>query len=473
MASNDFTRELIRDYTRFYSVFFCVGVILLTLLISLIRRQGQGGKKAARATAALLVCVLLLGSFSGCMGVREPDAEIYPIIIGYDKGVKEKYLITLKFMTEAKSGSGEDAAKEEPPGGGNALGTPGDVRAFEAPSFSDGLHLVSALLPRGVSLQHIRLLIVSEELAKEGLTELVTAIINSNLFKPTMPVVISKCSAFDFTSSKSPILASSVENETEMIMETVRESTSYLGMTLTQFFYRYNAPYGDGMAIYGDKNLGGFEEKPKPKEGEESKQETPEEPFARTPSDSEKGYVAGEIPVVGNREAELAGMAVFSGEKMTGILDTDECQILALLGKTLQDAQVLFPDPQGAEKYRVAVNLRRVQDVTITATVDDEEKAQISIQADYKGLMGVVQNPEADYIDAPAQRDALRQHCEQILTQRGEDLIKKLQSAYKSDVMQLGRHVAGNFATIEEWEQYNWREKFPEAEISIQFSIHM
>jgi hypothetical protein len=55
MASNDFTRELIRDYTRFYSVFFCVGVILLTLLISLIRRQGQGGKGTARATATLLV----------------------------------------------------------------------------------------------------------------------------------------------------------------------------------------------------------------------------------------------------------------------------------------------------------------------------------------------------------------------------------------------------------------------------------
>jgi spore germination protein KC len=345
--------------------------------------------------------------------------------------------------------------------------------AFEAPSFSDGLHLVSSLMPRSVSLQHIRLLTVSEELAKEGLTELVTAVINSNLFKPTMPIVISKCSAFELTSSKSPILASSVESEAEMILETVRESTSYLGMTLTQFFYRYNAPYGDAMAIYGDKNLGGYEEKPEPKEGEEQKKETPEELFARTPGDSEKGYIAGEIPVVGNREAELAGMAVFSGEKMAGVLNTNECQILALLGKTLQDAVVLFPDPQEPEKYRVAVNLRRVQDVAITAEVDGEGKAHVSIQADYKGLVGVVQNPTVDYVDDPALRDALRQHCEQILNQRGYELAHKLQKEYNADVMQLGRHVAGNFATISEWEAYNWREKFKDAEIRVNFSIHM
>jgi spore germination protein KC len=409
------------------------------------------------------------------MGVREPDAEIYPIVIGYDKGVKEKYLITLKFMTEEKAGagSGDSAAKEEPQGGGNPLGTPGDVMAFEAPSCSDGLHLVSSLMPRSVSLQHIRLLTVSEELAKEGLTELVTAVINSNLFKPTMPIVISKCSAFELTSGKSPVLASSVESESEMILETVRESTSYLGMTLTQFFYRYNAPYGDAMAIYGDKNLGGYEEKPETKEGEEQKQETPEELFARTPADSEKGYIAGELPVVGNREAELAGMAVFSGEKMAGVLNTNECQILALMGKTLQDAVVLFPDLLEPEKYRVAVDLRKVQDVEITATVDGEGKAHISIQADYKGLVGVIQNPDVDYVDDPAQRDALRKHCEEILTQRCRDLIDKLQNEYNADVMQLGRHAAKHFATIEEWEAYNWREKFPEAEISAEFSVHM
>lgn len=464
MADNAYIREGIRAYTRYYSVIFCLGLILLTLLVSYARRQNKGKRAVRVMTILLLPCLCLL---TGCANVREPDAEIFPLIIGYDRGVNEKYLITLKFMTEQKSGSDNDAGKEMG-GGDNSIGLSGDTMVFEAPSLSEGLHLLSALMPRTVSLLHIRLLIISEDLAREGIDELVTPIIRSTLFKPTMPIVISKCPAYDLVASKDPVLSSSVQMDSELMLETVSESTAYLGVTLAQFLYRYNTPYGDAMAIYGNLNQEEYARKP-----DEKQEETPFELFERVPSTYREGYVAGQLPVMGNRSLELAGMAVFQGEKMVGTLNTNECQALALLNNELQNTEVLFCDPNDPEKYYVTLRLKKSKRVKIDSRIDAAGIAHISLEVNYKGIVGLAQNPEKDYISDPRQREKLRRYCERELERRCGELMEKLRTEYGTDVLQLGRNVAGCFLTIDQWENYNWPERFPEADIDIRFSIEL
>ena len=51
--------------------------------------------------------------------------------------------------------------------------------------------------------------------------------------------------------------------------------------------------------------------------------------------------------------------------------------------------------------------------------------------------------------------------------------MEKLRTEYGTDVLQLGRNVAGCFLTIDQWENYNWPERFPEADIDIRFSIEL
>lgn len=324
------------------------------------------------------------------------------------------------------------------------------------------------MMPRGISLLHIRLLIISEELAREGIDELVTPLIQSNLFKPTMPVVISKCPAYDLVASKDPVLSSSVEMDSELMMEAVKESTSYLGVTLSQFLYRYDTSYGDSMAIYGNLNQREYGEKPPEKE-----KETPFELFYRVPSTYEQGYTAGQLPVMGNRSLELAGMAVFRRKKMVGALNTNECQVLALLNNSVDHTEILFNDPGEPDKYYVTLRLRKTRKARITSFVDGEGIAHIQLNVNYKGLVGLAQNPEEDYISDPQSRERLRRHCEEELEKRGGELMWKLQKELGADVLQLGRNVAGNFLTIAQWESYDWHENFPRARVDIRFSIEL
>ncbi|MDL2232406.1 GerAB/ArcD/ProY family transporter, partial [Ruminococcaceae bacterium OttesenSCG-928-L11] len=465
VGNNVHFKTAARYLARRYSGMFSFALIVLTLIISYIRRQGRPKlPKAARIASIIVSICMVAGLFGGC-NYKEPDSEIFPIVMGYDKGEKEKYRITMKFMTESKSPEGKDAKDEKDPQSGQ---TPDDIMVFECPSFSEGLHLVNSLMPREVSLLHIKMLVVSEELAKEGVAQIVDPLIRYNEIKPTLLFVVCKDSAYDFVSSKNASLTAPAQSDIDLMGEATKRSTSYLNSTLSQFLYSYKSTYGDAMAIYGNLNQAEFEGAGSK---EEAEKETPPDKLARAPSAFADGYLAGELPVIGNRELELAGMTVFVRDKLAGILNTRECQTLAFLMNTVEESLVAFPDMLDPEQYYVVLSMRQVQPVEVHTHIGEDNIAHITIRVSVNGLVGLSQNPDANYMADPDLRTRLNDYCAEIMRQRSEALLDKLQTEYKADVMHLGRKVARNFLTIRQWEEYNWLEQYPNADIRVEYQI--
>lgn len=463
-------KQSIRYLSRRRSVYFCIGLILLTLIVSLIRRRGKGkGPRLAKTTAMLLIPCLLVAPLSGCGNYQEPDSEIFPIVLGYDKGEKEKYRITFKFMTETASPKGQDA---ESGGGENPNEVPQDVMVCEAPSFTEGLHLINSLMPRDVSLLHIKMLVVSEEIAHQGVSEIVAPLIRYNEIKPTMAFVVCRGSAYDLISSKNPTLTAPVQSDIELMMNTAKENTSYRSISLSQFLYGYKSTYGDAMAIYSALNQSGYKKKPG-EEGKEQEQTPPGRRLADTPSTAAEGYLPGELPVAGNRQLEMAGMAVFRGDKMVGTLNTRESQTLTFLEDNFRTTMVAFPDMLEPEEYFFTLSIRRVQPVEVETSIDGDGKAHIEIKVRVNGLLGVSQNPNVNYLDDADKREEINVYTGKIMQQRSMELIEKLQKECEADILQLGRRVARNFRTIKEWEDYNWLEKFKDADIRVDFQIYL
>ena len=103
---------------------------------------------------------------------------------------------------------------------------------------------------------------------------------------------------------------------------------------------------------------------------------------------------------------------------MVGTLNTNECQALALLNNELQNTEVLFCDPNDPEKYYVTLRLKKSKRVKIDSRIDAAGIAHISLEVNYKGIVGLAQNPEKDYISDPRQREKLRRYCERELERR-------------------------------------------------------
>jgi len=83
-----------------------------------------------------------------------------------------------------------------------------------------------------------------------------------------------------------------------------------------------------------------------------------------------------------------------------------------------------------------------------------------------------VHNSRRDYREGE-EEELLRQYTERYLQEEIEKLLRKAQTGYESDILRLGRYVAGSFLTIEEWESYDWRSRYKDAEINIRVNLRM
>lgn len=460
-------KQALRYGVRRYSIFALGGILLLVLLAGLLREKGRG--RFFRAGTLLLIPLCLMLALSGCGGYREIDSEIYPLMMGYDKGENEKYRITLRFMQptegggeEGGGGKGDSGQQQE----GTACAPPPDVMVFEAPSFIEGINLANALIPKRISMLHIKMLVISEELAREGLSTIAAPLIRYNEIKPTMALVISKSSAYEFIAAKQPAMTDSLQMELELILEANNESAPYTVVSLADFLYHYDTSFGDAVAMLGNLNQADY--RSRQEEGE-----APDRQIARTAARFRDGFSAGNLPVTGHGEMELAGMAVFHQDRMAGELNTAESLTYAFLTNSFRTISLNFPDPYHPEDYYVAIKARRARPPSIRVEISPEGIAQISIRVVINGVVNIAQNPEVDYLADPQKRQELEQYVAGILEQRGRDLLRKLQEEYAADILQLGRRVSGRFSTIPEWEDYNWREQFPQAEIDVSFQINL
>jgi spore germination protein KC len=404
-----------------------------------------------------------MGLLTGCGTGLELDSEIYPIMLGYDSGETEKYKVTMKFMKPDDPDSGGPMQKGA---GESKEEIPDDVMVMEAPTFIEAINMANAIMPKRISLLHVKMLVISEELAQNGVATFIESLARYNEIKPTMSLVISKSTAYELITAEDAALTDSLQMDMELIMESNNEVLPYTQVSLAQFLYHYDTTFGDAVAMYGNVNQSEYE-------SDQEEGDTPSGKISRTKSTFKDGFLAGELPVSGKNKMELAGMSVFRDDKMVGTLNTNECLVLAFLNDAFHTVMVTYPDLYAPDEYYVSLKIRRAKPVKINTYIDGDGVTHADIQISVNGVVGLSQNPDVDYLSSPQQRNELQDYASRIMEQQSRTLIERLQSELKSDVLQLGRRVSANFATIQEWEAYDWRAQFENAEINVSYQINL
>jgi len=75
--------------------------------------------------------------------------------------------------------------------------------------------------------------------------------------------------------------------------------------------------------------------------------------------------------------------------------------------------------------------------------------------------------------DAGYDQNLLAEYIKQACAQNMQSLIEKLQKEFGADLLGLGNRLARNFFTIQQWDAFNWRERYPDAQININVSLDM
>ncbi len=439
LSQNKYLAERLLFLFERYSFIGAAGFGIVTFFIAFLRGKGVGTGKTA---SLLLVMLLLLCLFTGCGSHREPDEEVPALVLGYDKGEVEKYKITVTLMPET--------GKEAAPGGDAGAGA--NIFSVEAPSSLALADIIGTVVPKHVSLEHVKMIVISEELAKDGIEGIIAPAGNRGEIKSNTAVIISKCPAEEYLRSGDPAQSSSLPMTLELLTQRKRGTTAYGFMTMSHLLRSLRSEYGGALALYADVADG-----------------------AKTMTSPESGrfitgYKPGSAPIKGEYEKQISGMAVLRGDKLVGTLDTRETASWEILNGSVLNGAYIVPDCHDAESY-VAFISNSAGKPSVTANIDQSGVVHIDITARLSLSAAMVQNREADYSSAEGRELLLRHTRRQLESELGA-LIKKTQEL-DSDVLQLGRYLSVRFLTIQEWRAFDWQSRYKNARINVSCELNI
>lgn len=237
-----------------------------------------------------IICIILVVVFTtGFNQGLEVDDLAYTIAIGFDKGTNNNIKLSMQFAKPVTTSEG-----------GSSDAQPSFIHTVEASSLSSALNLLDSFISKRINLSHCKVIVFSEEFAKNGISKELYTLINNIQLRPDVSMVVCKCTSAEFIKKSKPTL----ENIVTKYYELAPKSTEYTGYTsnvkIGDFFSNLTCSTIEPYAILGGINT--------------TSQLSDSNSF--TNGDKDSDIKAGQTPLSKNSGAENLGLAIFKGDKL-------------------------------------------------------------------------------------------------------------------------------------------------------------
>ncbi|NLP43961.1 MAG: Ger(x)C family spore germination protein [Peptococcaceae bacterium] len=404
--------------------------------------------------AIVLVCACCL-SLTGCYDAKEIDQEVFTLVIGVDKGTGNMIRVTFQVSTYKEDGGNGGGSQN----GGSAADT-GEldgtvISTVEAPSLIESINMLNSASNRQISLSQTKMIIFSEEYAREGVGRYIEPLTRFREVGELMRVLVCRGRAEDYILENRSFIGGSLPKDIELSFLQSANTGYYPDVFLNEFYVRLLSPYAQAIAIYTAIN-----------------------DFDSLPEDGmEKGIIEphpdlkpGEIPRKGGNKREMLGTVVFSGDKMVGYLNQNETRFYLLATGKYKRGLFTLDDPKSAGDFIVLeVTAHGAPKVT---TFLENEIPYIYLEMLLDIDIAAIQNRENYFLNPSAYLE-LEKYIETYFVRGMEEVIRKTQQEWNSDIFEFGKKIAGNFWTIPQFEEYNWLERYREAKIDVKVKANI
>ncbi|MBM7583149.1 Ger(x)C family germination protein [Caldicoprobacter guelmensis] len=396
-----------------------------------------------RISTVVLLCTILF-MLSSCYDARDINDAAYVLLIGIDRGISDKFRVTFKFPAfEAGGAQGEGVSGAESPGNEVNYKT----LTIDAPSFNAALELANTSIPRTLNFMHAQFIVISEDIAKARLVgEFLAPIVRNSSIRYSTRLLIAKKSAAEFVELLEPFGGSDITRMCENLMKQAQETGLFADLTLYDLHDCMTSPYHQPVAVLAAVNKGeNFIEKG---------------PKWATNYNIPGEYYAGDVPRKKGSKIELLGLAVFNGDRMVGKLTGHESRLLAMAKGEFKKGTYTIPDPRRPE-FNVDLEVREARQPDIKVRFEGG-KPFVSLKLYLEGDVQSIQS--GIYYETPEMLPVLEKAFEKFIKRELDKTIEKTQRL-NCDVFHFGHTAVKHFATIQEWEAYDWNSHYKDAEI--------
>ena len=379
-------------------------------------------------------------AFSSSYFSLSMDNLAYVLAIGIDKSDENKLKVSFQFSTAspvAESGSTEKA--------------PSVIDTVEASSLSTAINLMNNYLSKQVNMSHCKVIIFSEELAKEGISSEIYTLINDTQVRPSSNIVITKTDANYYMQKTQPQL----ENLIAKYYEIFTDSSEYTGFmpnaTIGEFFDKMICNSCTPYAILGGVNL---------QLSDDSKE------FSSTIEATSKSNHSN---LSGSITSENIGLAVFNNGVMTGELNAIETLSFMCLTNKINGFLITIPNPSSENGY-LDVYLKHTKNSKIDVSLVNGSPF-IKIECDYNGQIYSM-SKDSNYLNSET-LDVISNTCNRYLEYIFENYLYKTSKELKSDINSFGTHSLKLFLTSDEYNDYDWNSHYQDSFFDISVDVNV
>ena len=183
-------------------------------------------KKIAQVISIILILIICLHTLSGCYDAESVEALAYAVAIGIDKGENDKIKLSLQIAIPNSTSGQEGSSQSEE----------SSLNSVDCSSIDAGIALINTYISEKINLSHCKAIVISEEIAYEGISEYLYTLVNNLELRPDCNIIISKCKAYDYLDNSDQ----SLEKLSAKYYEFTFNSSEYTGytqnITLSNFY---------------------------------------------------------------------------------------------------------------------------------------------------------------------------------------------------------------------------------------------
>ena len=317
------------------------------------------------------------------------------------------------------------------------------VSSVDCSSIDAAISLINSYISKKINLSHCKAIVISEELAYEGISEYLYTLVNNLEVRPDCNVIISKCKASDYLKNSKPTL----ESVSARYYEFTLNSSEYTGftenVTLANFYSDMLSTTTQAHAILGGINT-----------------ESTHETNANIPLyETEGSYTASQTPIESATNIENMGLAVFNNDKLVGELTGMETLSHLLIVGKFESANISIPNINDINSvtnlYITTTKSPKINVKLINGTPYIE--CNISLNANILSL-----DKNSNYSDEK-NLETIKNYTDSYLEKSILSYLYKTSKEYKSDIDNFGKYVLNNYLTWNDWENSNWLSNYQNA----------
>ena len=398
--------------------------------------------KVRKAFAIFILTLLILVATTSYYGIRGIDNLAYVVAIGIDVGANENLLLSLQISLP---NGGESS-------GSSSQSTSVVVESVECSSINAGITLFNSYLGKEINLSHCKVLVISEEFATQGVSEVLYTLTNEMQFRTTSNIIISKCDAKSYLEYSAPLL-DKVSARYYEIAPTSSEYTGYTeSITCNEFLSAISNNFSSPVAILGSINS----------------EATQTQDLAS--SEVTSHYTAGQTPISPKNDGvETMGLAVFNDDKLVGELNGFKSICHLIISNKLKNAQIRVPSPiEELDFIDLYIELgndtkNSVYLVNNTPYITSKIKVTAKMQSMNKNI-NLLDEELVNKIETSA---------ETYLKENIMNYLYKTSKEFDADIDSFGLYASKYFSTNQEWENYNWIHHYKDAYFDVEFDVNL